>query len=132
MKLIRRIVIVFAFLWLLVALSPALRAAEPFRMVILFDFWVHEKAMPAGEYQINFGPDALQIKSELGSAYLLTPVSRSMRATPRLVFRKYGSEYFLAEIWTENGIRRISPGEREEELIERGVRPERTTLTARR
>ncbi|MSV29484.1 MAG: hypothetical protein EXQ52_12200 [Bryobacterales bacterium] len=117
---------------LLLALAPQVRAGEPFRMVISFDFHVHEKVLPAGEYQINFGTDALQIKSDAGSAYLLTPVSRSQRATPRLVFRRYGSEYFLAEIWTQTGIRRLPPGEREEELIERGVRPERTTLTARR
>ena len=121
-----------AVVWLFLALAPQVRAGEPFRMVISFDFYVHERVLPAGEYQINFGTDALQLKSDGGSAYLLTPVSRSLRATPRLVFRRYGAEYFLAEIWTETGIRRLAPGEREQELIECGVRPERTTLSAQR
>ncbi len=117
---------------LFLGLAPQVGASEPFRMVISFDFYVHERVLPAGEYQINFGTDALQIKSDGGSAYLLTPVSRSQRATPRLVFRRYGAEYFLAEIWTETGIRRLAPGEREQELIECGLRPERTTLSAQR
>lgn len=132
MSTARKAVNLSAVLLAAVLLAPA-GASEPVRMQVPFSFTVHETHMAAGEYEVSYsGPDTIHLKSERGSAYLLTPSGRSARMAPRLVFNRYGKEYFLCEIWIGNSVRRLPRSEREEELLQNGAKPETATLRARR
>jgi hypothetical protein len=71
-----------------------------------FDFVVGSRVLPAGEYTVNsFTPDGsiLMIRNaEIGAS--ATRLTNSVQAKPnkshsRLVFRRYGQTYFLAEVW---------------------------------
>ena len=68
--------------------------------------------MPAGEYQVQIltsSGDALMIQcvERSSSAVRLTEATEPAKIKPRarLVFHRYGQEYFLAEVW--NGMDKI-------------------------
>jgi len=74
---------------------------------IPFEFSVDYKTMPAGEYTVQTlatASDALMIQSIDGTTSALRPSEAAERsqkpATARLVFRRYGQRYFLAEVWS--------------------------------
>ena len=70
-----------------------------------FDFVVAEKMLRAGKYQVhavNQAADAIAVKSvdgdqALGLSSLRQRSDRQMNAN--LVFHRYGSTYFLSQIW---------------------------------
>ena len=72
---------------------------------IPFDFRMGDKLLPAGTYLIQASDRALVLREEGGrlmAASLLTiPESQSAPpATGELWFHRYGSDYFLASVWT--------------------------------
>lgn len=77
------------------------------RAKIPFKFNVGESLMPDGSYTIErrSGPNPLVLIRSVGSgksAYALSlgrHSSREQKST-RLVFRRYGDQYFLGQIWT--------------------------------
>lgn len=99
--------------------NPALVANIP------FEFVIGTKAFPAGEY--NFAPtqlggaDAVKIQSADGhvTAFVPTWTARVKEAQgePKLVFNRYGDQYFLSTLWTEGDhigrVVRMSRSERE-------------------
>ncbi len=71
-----------------------------------FDFVVGDKALPAGEYNVNSivqDGSALLIRNAeaTDSAMRLTNsiVTKPNKSQSRLVFHRYGRTYFLAEVW---------------------------------
>lgn len=70
-----------------------------------FDFKVDKATMSAGAYTINAvtsGSSALIIRNDEGmSRITLANSARSLNVSPdtRLVFHRYGDEYFLSQIW---------------------------------
>jgi hypothetical protein len=83
---------------------------------IPFEFNVHEKVMPAGDYtltQINPSSDrvVLQLRSKDGESSAMVQMGNQIGAAKdhaRLVFRRYGNRYFFAEVWADgeaNGLR---------------------------
>ena len=94
-----------------VAMSSAKAQTNASRQLIAnipFEFSVGDKAMPAGNYtvrQINPGSDnaILQLRSKDGSAgamLQMTSVLGKTQASARLVFHRYGNQYFFAQAWT--------------------------------
>ena len=78
--------------------------ANEVRAKIPFDYKVGNATMKSGDCSIRTaGDNALVIRSS-GSEAALT-LSRSVYGKPsrdtKLVFSKYGDEYFLAQIWVE-------------------------------
>ena len=74
---------------------------------IPFQFNVGDKTMPAGEYtitQINPASDpvALLLRSKDGSISLVQMNGVTGKATEgaRLVFNRYGSQYYFSQAWT--------------------------------
>jgi hypothetical protein len=74
---------------------------------IPFDFTVGNKTLPAGKYAVNAATSdrqGLVIKSREGksSAVVLTheAADKSKKRIARMVFHRYGQQYFLAEIWS--------------------------------
>lgn len=92
----------------LTLISAAASAAQS-RMAtadVPFDFVAANKTLPAGHYNISAstaGSEVLKISASQKSATVFAmtiPLSRN-KATDKgkLVFRRYGNRYFLAEIW---------------------------------
>jgi hypothetical protein len=100
----------FAMMSLFIALAITSVQAESrgkLAINIPFDFNVGSKTLPAGEYTIKrltqnsmlvASADGKQsaIAQALGSAQL---GANEKRAAERLVFRQYGDQYFLAQVW---------------------------------
>lgn len=86
---------------------PSTFAQNLVKAKVPFDFKVGNRAMPAGTYVISsVSQSAISIASREEHAGALAVV-RSEYATrdqsPKLVFHKYGNQYFLAQIWTGSG-----------------------------
>ena len=77
---------------------------------IPFQFNVGEKTMPAGEYtviQVNPSSDhaVLQLRSKDGTRSVMIQTSNvtgKAVETARLVFNRYGSQYFFSQAWTSS------------------------------
>jgi hypothetical protein len=70
-----------------------------------FDFMVGKSKLSAGQYTIQRGTShsSLKLRGEKSSIMVLT-YSGSTSGTPshaKLVFHKYGDQYFLAQVWDE-------------------------------
>lgn len=105
----RQILKTFSMLAVAVALaSPAVYAQTRLRTLeapIPFDFVVGNQTLAAGDYTVKAGDAAgsIVIKStEPGSIAIALTNSVIARKTPaegRLVFNRYGDQYFLSTVW---------------------------------
>lgn len=103
----RQILSVAAALGLSIIAAGQCHAQQPVVVKVPFAFQAGDKIMPAGQYRIqpaSLSSDAVQVvgKSDgKSTAVVITlPVERDGKAvSPRLVFHRYGNEYFLTEIW---------------------------------
>ncbi|MBZ5611100.1 MAG: hypothetical protein LAP38_22790 [Acidobacteriia bacterium] len=104
-----------------------------------FDFVLGSKTMPAGRYLLDRGVSTgvLIIRSankEESAVVSTTTVNSADYQTGKLVFHRYGDQYFLAEVWTPGSDAggKLRQSSRERELsAEHSVRPERTTVALR-
>ena len=89
-----------------------------------FDFTVAHGVLPAGEYSIALSTvgDFLVLSS--GQRYIdliipMTSASRPDFTATKLVFHRYGDQYFLAEIWSglDTSIRKLKVHPRERQLM---------------
>ena len=81
-----------------------LGSRQEVRANVPFDYKVGNAAMKAGNCSIRaVTPDALAIRCDGSEAKLALTGSVSGRpaSETKLVFHKYGDEYFLAQIWIE-------------------------------
>ena len=99
-------VLAMSFLVSMLAVAPAsAKSVSDVRAQIPFDFHVGNNLMPAGDYKISAITDddmVLRIGSGNRSAVALTnskEAKAGSEASPRLVFHKYGDQYFLAAVW---------------------------------
>ncbi|MDQ1728452.1 MAG: hypothetical protein QOD33_577 [Pyrinomonadaceae bacterium] len=86
--------------------SAKAQSANKVAADVPFEFSVGYKTMPAGAYQVEVltsAGDALMIQSaDRGrSAVRLSEATEKAKNKPhaRLVFHRYGQQYFLAEVW---------------------------------
>jgi hypothetical protein len=96
---------------------------------IPFDFTITDKKLPAGKYSIvraqnSNGDQVLQISSADGQQLLsrltIPVIARDVVKQGVLVFRQYGDEYFLYEIWPAGGqTGRAFPKSRAERELQR-------------
>jgi hypothetical protein len=92
------------------ASALAASAQNPRNLVvnIPFDFTVKGKTLPAGEYIISRSSTAdktsliMERRDGKANAIVLSkPVSsRENQSESRLVFNRYGEQYFLSQVWT--------------------------------
>lgn len=116
------------------------------RGIIPFQFNVGNKTLPAGEYtfrQLNPDSDSalLQIISRDSGAsaivHMITAIAKA-EDTTRVVFHRYGTRYFFAEVWVDgenSGLQ--APKTSAERVTERelagiNVKTETVTLAKRR
>lgn len=102
----KRALCLFSILFAL-AVLPALAQDHLLTVAIPFDFTVHGKLMPAGDYQVGrITPSgAWMIRSEEGAGgviFVAIPESYGPREQPKLLFRRYEGDNFLAQVCTGN------------------------------
>ncbi len=86
------------------------------RADVPFNFSVGKTAIPAGDCGVVIASKVARISCADGQAGIVGQEARQdATGTAKLVFHKYGDQYFLAEVWTEsNGlILTESPAEKE-------------------
>jgi hypothetical protein len=91
-------------------ISAASASAQDHRVKVTvpFNFTVGDQALPSGTYMIgsqNTNPAILEIRNWDKHVHILTLAQPSQRYAEHdnaLVFHKYGGEYFLSDIRTEN------------------------------
>jgi hypothetical protein len=115
---------------------------------IPFSFIVGDKTFAAGSYEIalvnpRIDPSPIVIKSEDGRARRIVLTTSVLAAkaqkSSRLVFNRYGNQYYLAQVWTQSDLAGLEiPKSRSERTLLAGVTRERApeqvaiTLNARR
>ncbi|HZL65777.1 MAG TPA: hypothetical protein VFC15_00120 [Candidatus Limnocylindrales bacterium] len=105
---------------------PTLQAQSRVRADVPFAFSLEQTSMPAGGYEVSSIEDKVLAVRNLGTgqarlliASMHVEVSQAS-GTPhaKLVFNKYGDQYFLSQIWdgqSQSGIA-LSESKREKEL----------------
>ena len=70
-----------------------------------FAFTVGQKQLPAGSYGISGGQSTIVIRNGETGAGTLSVVRRDSygKSSPKLVFHRLGSQYFLAQVWGAEG-----------------------------
>ena len=107
------------------------------------DFSAGKASLKAGTYVIIRKSDSmLQIRhaNEKKTILVNAPLtigSRDYRAGERLVFNRYGDEYFLTQVWfTADQGKQLLPSNAEtsaaRELVKRNMKPERVEIAVRR
>ena len=93
----------------LAAISASAQTGGRIEASIPFDFAAGETRLKAGDYSVKrISKDALQLrnaqneKSVIVMAPLVIQQTRN-DAPERLVFKRYGNEYFLSQIWITRG-----------------------------
>lgn len=103
-----------------------------------FAFAVEDRSLPAGEYLVlTVTPErSIRITSIDGKHSAIVNTLPNYAKTPsansRLVFRQYGNEHFLAQVWTagQNVARNPLSSKRAMEIASSGGMPETRTIIA--
>ena len=101
-----------------------------------FAFTAGTKQFPAGECIIKYSASQSVVllqstEGHVASLQMTIPMDNGNRqGNPQLVFHRYGSEVFLAEVWGEGGYRhRLYETSAEREIARRFGQPGQTVLT---
>src|SRR5438034_4643630 len=87
--------------------SVSAQSSHYFRVTIPFEFAINGKTLPPGEYIVRrvcqYKPQWLSIGSvngRTGQSVLTHNVrAGTLQAESKLVFRRYGDQYFLSQVW---------------------------------
>jgi hypothetical protein len=103
-----------------------------------FDFFIGETPMHAGNYTLRpagFNPGEILMKDNNGvsSDFLMAiPLDNASGGEWKLVFHRYGDEYFLSEIWNGTYKLGLSKSKKERERTASNAAPVEVALMARR
>jgi hypothetical protein len=104
-----------------------------------FSFVVGTKTLPPGQYTVDDHSDFVTIISADWKGSLVRSNTSSVEPSTAhqpecLVFRRYGTHYFLSEVWLNDRNRglRLGNGTLERELSKRPARPETEIIAATR
>lgn len=120
----------FTMLMLLVAVALAAAVVSanaqstPVKANIPFEFVVGDKTLPAGTYTAKpaTAGGALTIQSADGknsAVRLSDPTEQMNKSRARMVFHRYGHNYFLAQVWNGESSGRELTKSKQERAIER-------------
>ena len=90
---------------LLAAASMYAQGSQTLTVQIPFGFHAGTSVLPSGEYTVDTaaGPGVVRLRSaDAKSSVMILSMATQTLATPttgKLVFNKYGDEYFLSQIW---------------------------------
>lgn len=110
-----------------------------FSVQVPFDFRVGSSHLSAGHYRVlHVGSHLILLQRDDGKAQGLIPVMVSDRpsgeSASKLVFNRYGDQYFLSQVWTaEDGQRHdCFPSQSEEIVLANQQRSGEVTVAAKR
>ena len=135
-----RVAIVAALLiatFFLLSVDLAQAQSTRVRATIPFAFYWGEGMLPAGNYDVaSFGDGGIVrlTNRDTRTSAVFTTISMSHLASepnPKLIFHRYGDDYFLAEMWWggRSDGRKLLPSKAERELAQE-VRPVRIVSVA--
>jgi hypothetical protein len=108
-------------------------ASNAVRVNIPFEFRVRDTTAPAGKYVITFRTESPVVQLSIGGRcyYALTIPDDSYRGSQgrKLVFHRYGNQYFLSQISTASISRDVPMSRLERELNNRTVVSARQSQT---
>ncbi len=123
---------------ILAALAASASFAETYYFTVPFNFVSESKTLPAGSYLLDSSavPGAVVVRSEDRKiTFALTGASMtSANGGPngKLVFHRYGNQYFLEQVWTRGGAgRQLRQSAQERELAAHGERPASKNIALR-
>lgn len=101
---------------------------------IPFDFVVGDKQLHSGEYNVKqTHPGVMLIQGTRSSAMVLTTAADGGKISDvgKLVFNRYGDQYFLSKIWTNDSGRQLPKSRLEREVAQRLSESGTTVVAAR-
>ena len=104
------------------------KSVDAMKAQVPFDFHVGNTVVPAGEYTIrtlNADEAALRISDGRHSASINTNTAQGRAGGARLVFRRYGDQYFLAAVWGAGEAGRALPVSKRERSLRKELRAAR-------
>jgi|ERR1043166_995506 hypothetical protein len=116
---------------MLAAAAPAsAKGTNDLRAQVPFDFYVGDARISAGDCRVtsmNSDETGLRIEGNGGRQTALTLSSTksggiNSKISPRLVFHKYGDQYFLAAVWGGDQDGRVLPKSKRERMLEKEMR----------
>ncbi len=128
-------------LLLTAVLNAQMAIRQPlFRIDIPFAFMVGTTHLPAGNYHVYHpgDPYLIVIERDDGRARAMAYVHPADTAidesSTKLVFNKYGDQYFLSQVWTEpdTQVHHCFKCPMEKELMAKASKPEVVVLAAKR
>jgi hypothetical protein len=134
--------IMLSVLGMLTTVSAHAQAGKRFVVTIPFSFDVGAKTLPAGQYFVGRATEAsdegVVLRGTDGRAgvFVLTRVIQTLEVQhqSKLIFRRYGDQYFLAEVWNiDKSTGRGLPTSRKErslaqEIAKHGAKPEKVAI----
>lgn len=138
---LKRLIMV-GMLVVLTTVSAHAQAGKQFTATIPFNFSVAGKTLPAGRYDVGrstqTSAEGLMLRGADGRAgvFVLTRgiQTEEVQQESKLVFRRYGDQYFLGEVWISGrSTGRELPSSRKERLIKQenakhGANPEKVAI----
>jgi hypothetical protein len=108
LKAVTMLVSVIALAFMTALLSSAQSRGQRLRAQVPFDFVVGDKTLPAGAYDVSTitstTNEGILVRSTDGHHKAIRLAHAVQANAPKeramLTFRRYGSSYFLAQIWT--------------------------------
>ncbi len=141
----KRIFVLAILVGAVVLLTATLNAQMPirqplFRIDIPFAFMVGSAHLPAGYYNVYHPGDPYVIVLERDDgraramAYVHPADSNPNESSTKLVFNKYGDQYFLSQVWNEpdQQVHHCFKCPMEKELIAKASKPEVVVVAAKR
>ena len=119
-------------------LMATMASAQKVQFTVPFSFVAGSTNLPAGDYtiELNRRKGAMILRSEDRSgnnALMLTNNSESARNPGKTyaIFQRYGTHYFLAEVWRQGAGQTLIPGKLERELASKHSNVEVARVEAR-
>ena len=133
-----RIRILLGSILLLMAAMASAQTVQRVTVTVPFSFVAGSNNLPAGNYtiELNHEKDTMILRSEDRSGNnVVMLANNSERAANRnqsyAIFQRYGSHYFLAEVWREGAGQTLIPGKLERELASKHSNVEVARVEAR-
>ncbi len=129
--------------------DPALYSAAPLQagsilnhemtVTVGFEFAAGDKLLPAGDYTVQLNPEhgTVVLRGEGQKPLMLLTARKESRSAPlrgKLVFQRYGTSFFLNEVWSQDNStgQTLAPSSREKEMARREKQPQQILVVLAR
>ena len=126
-----------SILLLMAALASA-QTVQRVTVTVPFSFVAGIHNLPAGDYtiELNYEKATMILRSEdhSGNNAVMLASNSERAANPDksyAIFERYGSHYFLAEVWRQGAGQTLTPGKLEQELAHKISTEQKVRLAAR-